>query len=83
MSDDEARIRAQITRWAEAVHRGDRDGVLDDRAEDIAMYDAPPPHEGIRGPAAGRTRAPLVPARLSRCGVRHSVDALARGTGPV
>ncbi|WP_030244668.1 MULTISPECIES: YybH family protein [unclassified Streptomyces] len=52
MSDDETRIRALITHWAEAVHHGDLDGVLADHAQDIVMYDVPPPHEGIHGLAA-------------------------------
>ncbi|MBC9729448.1 SgcJ/EcaC family oxidoreductase [Streptomyces sp. TRM68367] len=50
--DDEAQIRTLITRWAEAVHRGDLDGVLAQHAGDIVMYDVPPPHEGIHGLAA-------------------------------
>ncbi|KAB1139775.1 SgcJ/EcaC family oxidoreductase [Streptomyces luteolifulvus] len=49
MADDETQIRILITKWAEAVHRGDLDGVLADHADDILMYDVPPPHEGIRG----------------------------------
>ncbi len=52
--DDTAQIRTLITKWAEAVHRGDLDRVLADHAEDIVMYDVPPPHEGIRGLPAYR-----------------------------
>jgi uncharacterized protein (TIGR02246 family) len=58
MSDDEARIRTLITNWAEAVHRGDLDGVLADHAQDIVMYDVPPPHEGIHGLDAYRASWP-------------------------
>ncbi|MEV1085232.1 SgcJ/EcaC family oxidoreductase [Streptomyces sp. NPDC050211] len=58
MSDDEARIRTLITNWAEAVHRGDLDGVLADHAQDIVMYDVPPPHEGIHGIDAYRASWP-------------------------
>ena len=42
-------IRALIHRWAEAVHRGDLDTVLADHADDIVMFDVPPPHRGARG----------------------------------
>ncbi|NUR41571.1 MAG: SgcJ/EcaC family oxidoreductase [Streptomyces sp.] len=52
MPDDDAQIRALITKWADAVHRGDLDGVVADHAEDIVMYDVPPPHHGIHGLAA-------------------------------
>ncbi|MER6675327.1 SgcJ/EcaC family oxidoreductase [Streptomyces sp. NPDC000983] len=58
MSEDETRIRALITRWAEAVHRGDLDGVLRDHAEDVVMFDVPPPHEGIHGIEAYRATWP-------------------------
>ncbi|MFF7209294.1 YybH family protein [Streptomyces sp. NPDC008238] len=54
MRDDEARIRALVERWAEAVHRGDLDAVVADHAEDIVMFDVPPPHDGVRGLAAYR-----------------------------
>ncbi|MEU1618345.1 SgcJ/EcaC family oxidoreductase [Streptomyces sp. NPDC005722] len=54
MRDDEARIRALVERWAEAVHRGDLDAVVADHAEDIVMFDVPPPHDGVRGRAAYR-----------------------------
>ena len=47
--DDEAQIRSLIERWAEAVHAGDMDGVLADHADDIVMFDVPPPEEGVRG----------------------------------
>ncbi|WP_328875864.1 SgcJ/EcaC family oxidoreductase [Streptomyces sp. NBC_00287] len=58
MADDEARIRALITKWADAVHRGDLDGVLADHAEDIVMFDVPPPHEGLHGLDAYRATWP-------------------------
>lgn len=48
MSDTDD-IRTMIHRWAEAVHRGDLDTVLADHAEDIVMFDVPPPHRGARG----------------------------------
>ena len=49
MDDDESRIRQLIERWAMAAHTGDLDTVLADHAEDIVMFDVPPPYEGVRG----------------------------------
>ncbi|MER6529751.1 SgcJ/EcaC family oxidoreductase [Streptomyces sp. NPDC001508] len=54
MSDDETQIRGLITRWAEAVHRGDLDGVAAAHTEDVVLFDVPPPHDGVRGIAAYR-----------------------------
>ena len=51
MSDDE-QIRSLIEGWAEAVHRGDLDTVLADHADDLVMFDVPPPYPGVRGLAA-------------------------------
>jgi uncharacterized protein (TIGR02246 family) len=48
-SDDEEQIRALIRRWAAAVHGGDMDAVLADHADDIVMFDVPPPYDGVRG----------------------------------
>lgn len=45
----EHEIHTLIERWAEAVHRGDLDAVLADHADDIVMFDVPPPHRGVRG----------------------------------
>lgn len=45
----EQEIRELIHRWADAVHRGDLPTVLADHADDIVMYDVPPPYEGVRG----------------------------------
>src|ERR671919_504553 len=55
MPGDEEQIRALIERWAAAVHAGDMDRVLADHADDIVMFDVPPPQ-----PAADRglSRAP-------------------------
>ena len=55
---DEADIRQLIERWAEAVHAGDLEVVLKDHAEDIVMFDVPPPYEGLRGLAAYRDSWP-------------------------
>jgi uncharacterized protein (TIGR02246 family) len=51
-------IRNLIERWADAVHAGDMSGVLADHAEDIVMYDVPPPYEGVRGIEAYRETWP-------------------------
>jgi uncharacterized protein (TIGR02246 family) len=58
MATDEERIRALIERWADAVHRGDLATVLEDHAEDIVMYDVPPPYDGVRGIDAYRETWP-------------------------
>ena len=46
---DHEQIRALIERWAKAVHEGDIEGVLADHADDIVMFDVPPPEDGVRG----------------------------------
>ena len=58
MSNDETDIRALIERWAAAVHGGDLDTVLADHADDIVMFDVPPPDDGVRGIAAYRATWP-------------------------
>ncbi|MFX0578062.1 YybH family protein [Nocardia nepalensis] len=58
MSDDEKQIRILIERWASAVHTGDLAGVLTDHADDIVMFDVPPPNEGVRGIEAYRDTWP-------------------------
>ena len=58
MPDDENQIRTLIERWATAVHAGDMDGVLADHADDIVMFDVPPPHDGVRGIDAYRQTWP-------------------------
>jgi uncharacterized protein (TIGR02246 family) len=55
---DEQQIRTLITDWAAAVHRGQMDGVLADHADDIVMFDVPPPQDGVRGIAAYRDTWP-------------------------
>ena len=56
--DDENQIRTLIERWAEAVHTGDLPTVLADHAEDIVMFDVPPPDQGVRGIDAYRQTWP-------------------------
>jgi uncharacterized protein (TIGR02246 family) len=58
MSDNEEQIRGLIERWAKAVHAGDLAGVLADHADDIVMYDVPPPYQGVRGIDAYRETWP-------------------------
>ena len=56
--DDEAEIRTLIERWASAAHSGDLDAVLADHADDIVMFDVPPPYDGVRGIEAYRETWP-------------------------
>jgi uncharacterized protein (TIGR02246 family) len=58
MPDDEQQIRTLIEQWAVAVHRGEMDAVLAGHAEDIVMFDVPPPHDGVRGIEAYRKTWP-------------------------
>ena len=58
MTGNETQIRDLIERWASAVHEGDMDGVLVDHADDIVMFDVPPPDDGVRGIAAYRESWP-------------------------
>ena len=55
---NEKQIRSLIEDWAEAVHSGDMSRVLADHAEDIVMFDVPPPYEGVRGIEAYRETWP-------------------------
>ena len=58
MSDREADVRRLIERWARAVRTGDLDGVVADHADDIVMFDVPPPDDGVRGIDAYRATWP-------------------------
>ena len=58
MSADERSVRDLIERWVSAVYGGALDVVLADHAEDIVMFDVPPPNEGVRGIAAYRDTWP-------------------------
>jgi uncharacterized protein (TIGR02246 family) len=58
MTDDKTQIRTLIERWAEAVREGDLDGVLADHADDIVMFDVPPPNDGVLGIDAYRETWP-------------------------
>jgi uncharacterized protein (TIGR02246 family) len=58
MSTDEQSVRDLIERWTAAVHAGELGVVLADHADDIVMFDVPPPNEGVRGIAAYRETWP-------------------------
>jgi uncharacterized protein (TIGR02246 family) len=58
MTDDEGQIRTLVESWADAVHGGEMSGVLADHADDIVMFDVPPPYEGVRGIDAYRETWP-------------------------
>jgi uncharacterized protein (TIGR02246 family) len=58
MTDDEQQIRTLIERWADAVHTGELGSVLADHADDIVMFDVPPPYEGVHGIDAYRDTWP-------------------------
>ena len=58
MASDEQQIRTLIESWADAVRRGDMDGVLANHSRDIVMFDVPPPYEGARGIDAYRETWP-------------------------
>jgi hypothetical protein len=80
MSEDERQIRALIERWAKAVHAADMDGVLVDHADDIVMFDVPPPNE-VRGKQAYRETWPPSSGGRSRVPrSRSSRSTSRRGT---
>jgi uncharacterized protein (TIGR02246 family) len=56
--NDKEQIKASIERWAEAVHAGDLETVVANHADDIVMFDVPPPYEGVRGIEAYRDTWP-------------------------
>jgi uncharacterized protein (TIGR02246 family) len=58
MAADENQIRDLLQRWAEAVHAGDLETVLVRHANDIVMFDVPPPEDGVRGLDAYRDTWP-------------------------
>jgi uncharacterized protein (TIGR02246 family) len=51
-------ISELIQRWAVAAHAGDLDALLAQHAEDIVMFDVPPPDDGVRGIDAYRDTWP-------------------------
>ena len=55
---DREDIEDLIRRWASAAHTGDLETVVAQHADDIVMFDVPPPFEGIRGIDAYRESWP-------------------------
>ncbi len=58
MTDDQSEIRQIFQRWVEAIRARDLEGVLAAHSDDIVMYDAQPPYDGIRGIDAYRETWP-------------------------
>lgn len=58
MGDDEREITDVIHTWASAVRARDLEGVLSAHAEDVVMFDVPPPDNGVRGIDAYRETWP-------------------------
>jgi uncharacterized protein (TIGR02246 family) len=75
MADDEHEIRDLIQRWAAAVHAGDLETVLADHADDIVMFDVPPPNDGVRGLDAYRQTWPPF-FEFQRAGASFEIVAL-------
>jgi uncharacterized protein (TIGR02246 family) len=74
MSDDE-QIRTLIESWADAVHRGDLETVLAAHADDLIMFDVPPPDQGVRGLSAyAETWPPFFTWQAS--GASFSIESL-------
>jgi uncharacterized protein (TIGR02246 family) len=71
----ETEIRTLIERWADAVHTGDLPTVLADHADDIVMFDVPPPDDGVRGIDAYRETWPPFFAWQAQ-GARFDIVAL-------
>ncbi len=55
---DEDQIRRLITAWSRAVHAGDLPTVLAQHADDLVMFDVPPPERGVLGIDAYRDTWP-------------------------
>jgi ketosteroid isomerase-like protein len=49
VTDDASQIRYLVERWALAVRSRDLTSVIADHADDIVMFDVPPPEDGVRG----------------------------------
>lgn len=54
----ETDIRALITHWIDGIRACNLDAVTTAHADDIVMFDVPPPHQGVRGMAAYRDSWP-------------------------
>jgi ketosteroid isomerase-like protein len=62
------------------VHQGDLDTVLADHADDIVMFDVPPPDDGVRGLDAYRETWPPF-FEWQRQGASFEITELAVTTG--
>ena len=51
-------IRSLIECWVHAIQKQDIEAVLADHADDIVMFDVPPPYDGVRGIDAYRASWP-------------------------
>lgn len=49
MSSDESEVIDLVHRWVAAIRARDLGAVVADHADDIVMFDVPPPYEGVRG----------------------------------
>lgn len=79
--DDQQAVEHLIRRWAAAVHGGDLDAVLADHADDIVMFDVPPPDQGVRGlDAYRRTWPPFF--EWQRAGAIFEIELLSVTAGP-
>jgi ketosteroid isomerase-like protein len=70
----EAESRALVETWAAAVRAGDLEGVLADHADDIHIFDVPPPND-VRGIGAYRATWPPFFDWLRR-GARFEIESL-------
>jgi len=68
-------IEQLIRRWADAVHAGNMETVLEDHATDIVMFDVPPPEQGVRGIEAYRETWPPFFA-YQRDGALFEIDTI-------
>jgi uncharacterized protein (TIGR02246 family) len=75
MPNDETQIRELIERWAAAIRAADIEGVLADHAQDVVMFDVPPPYEGARGMEAYRETWPPFFTWLAR-GAVFEIESL-------
>jgi uncharacterized protein (TIGR02246 family) len=80
MSENEREIEELVRRWADAVHAGDLDAVLVDHADDIVMFDVPPPERGVRGRDEYRDSWPPF-FEWQRSGASFEIDELAVTAG--
>ncbi len=51
---DRELVTALVEQWVTAIRAGDLEGVVAGHADDIVMFDVPPPQDGIRGLVAYR-----------------------------